>query len=124
VPRYAGSAGQPSASTRRGRRSRSSIWIDGRTLGPAAVQKARDEVDVVREAVRAHAEDLALARTADDVRRAHGDEKIAMPMGVEGGHMIGNELRMVRVLGDLGVRYLTLPRKPPCRRPSDVCRRQ
>ena len=88
------------------------------------MQKARDQVDVVREAVRAHAEDLALARTADDVRRAHGDEKIAMPMGVEGGHMIGNELRMVRVLGDLGVRYLTLPRKPLCRRPSDVCRRQ
>src|SRR6266849_6072159 len=29
-------------------------------------------------------------------------------MGVEGGHMIGNDIRMVRVFGDLGVRYMTL----------------
>ena len=85
-----------------------SIWIDGRTQGPAAVQKALDQVDVIRETVRAHAKDLALARTAEDVRRAHQDGKIAVLMGVEGGHMIGNDVRMVRVLGALGVRYLTL----------------
>ena len=85
-----------------------SIWIDGRTQGPAAVQKALDQADVIREAVRAHAKDLALARTADEVRRAHADGRIAVLMGVEGGHMIGNDLRMVRVLGALGVRYLTL----------------
>jgi len=85
-----------------------SIWVDGRTHGPAAVQKALDQVDTIHEAVRAHAKDLALARTADEVRRAQADGKIAVLMGVEGGHMIGNDLRMVRVLGALGVRYLTL----------------
>jgi membrane dipeptidase len=85
-----------------------SIWIDGRTQGPAAVQKALDQVDAIRETVRTHAKDLVLARTADEVRRAHAEKKIAVLMGVEGGHMIGNDLRMVRVLGALGVRYLTL----------------
>jgi membrane dipeptidase len=85
-----------------------SIWIDGRTQGPAAVQKALDQVDVIHESVRAHPNDLVLARTADEVRRAHAGGKIAVLMGVEGGHMIGNDLRMVRVLGSLGVRYLTL----------------
>ena len=65
-------------------------------------------MDVIRETVRTHPKDLALARTAEDVRRAHQDGKIAVLMGVEGGHMIGNDLRMVRVLGALGVRYLTL----------------
>lgn len=85
-----------------------SIWIDGRTKGPAAVQKALDQVDAIREAVRTHAKDLALATTADEVRRAQADGKIAVLMGVEGGHMIGNDIRMVRVLGAIGVRYLTL----------------
>jgi membrane dipeptidase len=85
-----------------------SIWVDGRTQGPAAVQKALDQIDAVREAVRTHPDDLVLARTADEVRRAHAEKRIAVLMGVEGGHMIGNDLRMVRVLGALGVRYLTL----------------
>ena len=40
-----------------------SIWIDGRTQGPAAVQKALDQVDVIRETVRRHPKDLAFART-------------------------------------------------------------
>jgi membrane dipeptidase len=29
-------------------------------------------------------------------------------MGVEGGHMIGNDIRIVRIFADLGVRYMTL----------------
>jgi membrane dipeptidase len=85
-----------------------SIWIDGRTQGPSAVQKALAQVDAIREAVRTHPKDLVLARTAEEVRRAHAEQKIAVLMGVEGGHMIANDLRMVRILGALGVRYLTL----------------
>ncbi len=85
-----------------------SIWIDGRTLGAPAIQKALDQIDAVHENVRMHSQDLAFARTADDVRRIHGQGKIAVLIGVEGGHMIGNDLRMVRVFADLGVRYMTL----------------
>lgn len=85
-----------------------SIWIDGRTMGPVAVQKALDQIDAVRENVRRYSNDLVLARTAEDVRRAHAQGKIAALMGVEGGHMICNDLRMVRIFADLGVRYMTL----------------
>jgi membrane dipeptidase len=85
-----------------------SIWIDGRTMGPPAIQKALDQIDAVHETVRQHSQDLAFARTADDVRRIHEQGKIAALIGVEGGHMIGNDLRMVRVFSDLGVRYMTL----------------
>ncbi len=85
-----------------------SIWIDGRILGPPAIQKALDQIDEVRENVRKYSKDLALARTADDVRRAHAQGKIAVLMGVEGGHMLGNDIRMVRIYSDLGVRYMTL----------------
>jgi membrane dipeptidase len=85
-----------------------SIWIDGRIMGPPAVQKALDQIDAVRENVRKNSKDMMFARTADDVRRAHAQGKIAALMGVEGGHMIGNDIRIVRIFADLGVRYMTL----------------
>jgi len=85
-----------------------SIWIDGRIMGPPAVQKALDQIDAVHENVRKFSKDMVFARTAADVRRAHDQGKIAALIGVEGGHMIGNDIRMVRVFGDLGVRYMTL----------------
>jgi membrane dipeptidase len=85
-----------------------SIWIDGRITGPPAIQKALDQIDAVRESVKKYSKDMQLARTADDVRRAHAQGKIAALMGVEGGHMIGNDIRMVRIFADLGVRYMTL----------------
>jgi membrane dipeptidase len=85
-----------------------SIWIDGRIMGPPAVQKALDQIDAVHENVRRNSKDMAFCRTADDVRRAHSQGKIAALMGVEGGHMIGNDIRVVRIFGDLGVRYMTL----------------
>ena len=85
-----------------------SIWIDGRIMGPPAIQKALDQIDAVHENVRRNSKDMMFCRTADDVRRAHAQGKIATLMGVEGGHMIGNDIRMVRIFGDLGVRYMTL----------------
>jgi membrane dipeptidase len=85
-----------------------SIWIDGRIMGPPAIQKALDQIDAVQQNVRKYSKDLAFARTADDVRRAHKQGKIAVLMGIEGGHMLGNDIRMVRIYSDLGVRYMTL----------------
>jgi membrane dipeptidase len=85
-----------------------SIWIDGRIMGPPAVQKALDQIDAVHENVRKYSKDLVFCRTAEEVRRAHADGKIAALMGVEGGHMIGNDIRVLRMFGDLGVRYMTL----------------
>src|SRR6266851_2071947 len=85
-----------------------SIWVDGRTLGPPAVQKALDQIDAVHESVKKYSKELVFCRTAAEVREAHKSGKIAALIGVEGGHMIGNDIRMVRVFGDLGVRYMTL----------------
>jgi membrane dipeptidase len=85
-----------------------SIWIDGRIMGPMAVEKALDQIDAVRQNVRKYSNEMVFARTAADVRRAHAKGKIAALMGVEGGHMIGNDMRVVRIFADLGVRYMTL----------------
>ena len=85
-----------------------SIWIDGRIMGPPAVQKALDQIDAVHENVRKYSKDLVVCRTAAEVRAARKQGKIAALMGVEGGHMIGNDIRVLRMFGDLGVRYMTL----------------
>ena len=85
-----------------------SIWIDGRTMGPPAVQKALDQIDAVHQNVIKYSKDMVFCRTAEEVRRAHAQGKIGALIGVEGGHMIGNDIRVLRMFGDLGVRYMTL----------------
>jgi len=84
-----------------------SIWMTGDVTGPVAVKRAFDQIDAVREAVRTHS-DLVLATTAADIRRAASNKKIAVLMGMEGGHMIDNDLGLLRIYAALGVRYLTL----------------
>jgi membrane dipeptidase len=85
-----------------------SIWVPSDLTGPPAVKKAMDLIDAVRETVRAHPNDMMLATTAADIRRASGEHKIAALMGMEGGHMIDDDLRLLRSYAALGVRYLTL----------------
>jgi len=85
-----------------------SIWVPSQITGPPAVKRALDLIDSVREAVRTHPHDLMLANTAADIRRAAAEHKIAALMGMEGGHIIDDDLAVLRVYAALGVRYLTL----------------
>ena len=85
-----------------------SIWVPSQITGPPAVKRALDLIDGVREAVRTHPNDLMLGNTAADVRRAAAEHKIAALMGMEGGHIIDDDLAVLRVYATLGVRYLTL----------------
>ena len=85
-----------------------SIWIPSKITGPQAVKQALDQIDAVHETVRKHPNDLVLATTADEIRAAHAQNKIAALIGVEGGHMIGNDLGVLRSFAALGVRYMTL----------------
>src|SRR5271157_6590405 len=64
-----------------------SIWIPSKITGSQAVKQALDQIDAVRETVRKHPNDLVLATTADEIRTAHAQNKIAALIGVEGGHM-------------------------------------
>ena len=85
-----------------------SIWMMGTITGATAVQKSLDQIDAVRAMVRTHSKDMILAVTAADVRKAHDEKKIAVLMGMEGGHMIANDLGVLRMYSALGVRYMTL----------------
>src|SRR4029079_12259695 len=85
-----------------------SIWVPSDVTGPPAVKRALDLIDCVREAARLHPNDLMLATTAADIRRAAAEHKIAALMGMEGGHMIDDDVRLLRIYAALGVRYMTL----------------
>ena len=85
-----------------------SIYIPGSIAGPRAVQLALEQIEAVRRQVTLHPNDLALATTAAEVRSAFAAHKIAVLMGVEGGHMINDDLKNVDKFASLGVRYMTL----------------
>ena len=90
-----------------------SIWVPPTVTGAPAIKRALDQIDAIREAVRHHPRDLVLATTAADIRRAHATGRIAVLMGVEGGHMIDDDLGVLRQFAALGVRYLTLTHTAP-----------
>jgi len=85
-----------------------SIYIPGSVTGPIAVQRALEQIDAVRRQITLHPKDLAFATTAAEIRGAFAAHKIAVLIGVEGGHMINNDLANVDKFASLGVRYMTL----------------
>jgi membrane dipeptidase len=73
-----------------------------------AARRTLDMIDSVYRAVERHPNDLMLATSASDIRRAKKQHKIAALMGIEGGHAIENSLATLREFHRLGVRYITL----------------
>ncbi len=51
---------------------------------------------------------IVLARTAADVRRIHGEGRLAALIGIENGHALGRNLDMLQTYYDYGARYLGL----------------
>ncbi|KAI4474609.1 hypothetical protein M0802_015533 [Mischocyttarus mexicanus] len=73
-----------------------------------SVQLALEQIDVIRRLVNKHPESMVLVTTAEGIERAHKEAKLASLIGVEGGHAIGTSLAVLRMLYELGARYLTL----------------
>lgn len=73
-----------------------------------AVRDTLEQIDVTHQLVAQYGEQIAFAKTADEVRKNHDDGKISHLIGVEGGHLLGNSLAVLRTYHALGVRYLTL----------------
>jgi membrane dipeptidase len=85
-----------------------SIWVDVKWPQGGLIQRALDLIDVVDEQVARHSDALGLATTAEAIVRLHREGKIAILMGLEGGHMIRNDLRVLDNYYRLGARYMTL----------------
>ncbi|MFN3675272.1 MAG: dipeptidase [Sphingomonas pseudosanguinis] len=85
-----------------------SVWIPADVTGPRAVEMTLEQIDRVHRLVAAHPERLAMARTAEDIRRLSRSGRVASLIGVEGGHQIDGRLSVLRQYKALGVAYLTL----------------
>jgi membrane dipeptidase len=85
-----------------------SIWVDVDWPKQDLIHRALDLIDATDQQVARHSDVLGLATTADDVERLHREGKIAVLMGVEGGHEIQGDLRALDIYYRLGVRYMTL----------------
>jgi membrane dipeptidase len=85
-----------------------SIWVDVTWPKQDLIRRALDLIDVTHQQVARHTDVLGLAGTADDIERLHREGKIAILMGVEGGHQIEGDLHVLDIFYRLGARYMTL----------------
>ena len=73
-----------------------------------ATRRTLEMIDSVYRAVERHPNDLIIATSVADIRRAKKQQKVAALMGIEGGHAIEDSLPALREFYRLGVRYMTL----------------
>jgi len=85
-----------------------SIWVDPATNEGHFAQHTFDLIDSVYEQAERHPDRMMMAFSVADIERAHKEKELAALMGIEGGHSIENDMRLLRDYYRLGVRYMTL----------------
>ncbi len=85
-----------------------SVWVPTELKGNDAVQATLEQIDLVKRMVATYPANFQMAYTAADIRRIHRSGKIASLIGLEGGHSINGSLATLRMMHDLGARYMTL----------------
>ncbi|HTY42748.1 MAG TPA: dipeptidase [Thermoanaerobaculia bacterium] len=73
-----------------------------------SAKKALEFIDLIHRLVDAHPKDLVFADSAAGIRQAKTDGRIAVLIGIEGGHAIEDSLGALSAYQRLGVRYMTL----------------
>ena len=73
-----------------------------------SAKKALEFIDLIHGIVDAHPKDLVFADSVAGIRRAKKDGKIAILIGIEGGHAIEDSLGALSAFHRLGARYMTL----------------
>ena len=83
-----------------------SIFCDGHEPTPYAM--ANRQMDTVLAWTQRNPDQMAQAFTTEDIIRISKQKKLAVLFGVEGGHMMENDLNKLDTLYQRGARYLTL----------------
>jgi len=85
-----------------------SIWVEPKANKGNEAKRALDMIDAVYEQARRHPDKMMMAYGTHDIVVAHQEHKLAALLGVEGGHAIEGDIRILRDYYRLGVRYMTL----------------
>lgn len=83
-----------------------SIFCDGEQKDP--YNYANQEIDSVYEWVRRNPTRMMMVYNPADFKQAKKEKKLAAMLGMEGGHMIENDLNKLDLLFKRGVRYMTI----------------
>ncbi|MEO6683388.1 MAG: dipeptidase, partial [Ginsengibacter sp.] len=83
-----------------------SIFCDGKQKNP--FQFANRQIDTLYAWVARNPAKMMLVKTPEELKTAVQQKKIASMIGVDGGHMIEDDLSKLDKLYDRGTRYLTL----------------
>ena len=84
-------------------------WSDPRSFDDdVAIRRTLDFIDALHRSCADNSDQIELARTAADVRRLKAQGKLAAIACIEGGHSIEDDLGVLRMYHELGVRYMTL----------------
>lgn len=83
-----------------------SVWCDGDEKHPLAL--ANREMDTLDAVIARNPDKIALTRNYKEIQQAIKEHKLAAMFGVEGGHMIEDNLDNLNKFYDRGVRYMTL----------------
>ena len=73
-----------------------------------SAKKALEFIDLIHRIVDSHPKDLVFTDSVAGIRQAKKDGKIAILIGIEGGHAIEDSLGALSSFSRLGVRYMTL----------------
>lgn len=73
-----------------------------------SAKKALEFIDLIHRLADAHPKDLVFTDSVAGIRQAKRDGKIAILIGIEGGHAIEDSLGALSAFYRLGVRYMTL----------------
>ena len=83
-----------------------SVWCDGEKANPYGW--AMREMDSLYAVAARNPDKVVIAKTWKDIQRALKEQKLVAQFGVEGGHMIENDLQKLETFYNRGVRYMTL----------------
>jgi len=84
------------------------LWTPVYFEGAEAVRRTLDLRDAMQWLLEEHRDQIELATTAADIKRIAKANKIAAFLTVEGGHTIADDLRVLRMYYQLGIRSMTL----------------
>jgi membrane dipeptidase len=84
------------------------LWVPVYFPGAEAVRRTLDLRDAMQTLFDAHRDRIEMATTAADIERIVKARKIAAFLTVEGGHTIADDLRVLRMYYQLGIRSMTL----------------
>lgn len=84
-----------------------SVFVPSTLPGGETVSATLEQIAFVHRMSQRY-DDLVLARTADEVEAAMAEGRIASLIGMEGGHSINGSLAVLRMMFELGARYMTL----------------